>query len=131
MELEQRINGKANFVIANMVPDWVFPFEKDGLKIPQVVQSSHPRYFKGKRMDYGFLMGALREGYSVLLTSHNSCRAIVAEIIEDGKSFYQNLRQYKMRVIESDNAGIAVGSTMEIGDITQSLGKGYSILFMQ
>lgn len=48
---------------AVMVKDWTQGYE--GNVIPRVLTSSHPRFPKGTRLDWGFIHTALKDGYSV------------------------------------------------------------------
>jgi len=67
IELEKMLEGLEPMIDAEMTPDWVEPYAKEGSKIPVVTESEHPRFTQGTRFDYGFLQVSLRDGYSVLL----------------------------------------------------------------
>ena len=54
-------------IVANMRSDWVEPYSKMGNKIPVVVESNHPRFVVGTRLDWGFVQVALDDGYAVTI----------------------------------------------------------------
>ncbi|MBW3020131.1 hypothetical protein KY334_02450 [Candidatus Woesearchaeota archaeon] len=62
MNLEEEIRKEENYIIAK-VSDYV----------PEVVESTHPRFVVGTKFDFGFFHSALfNDNYSVLLQSNNS-----------------------------------------------------------
>ena len=52
-------------IIAQMMADTVEPYKGWDQKIPFVVDSNHPRFAEGTRLDWGFAQVALRDGYTL------------------------------------------------------------------
>jgi hypothetical protein len=48
-----------------MMADTVEPYKGWDQKIPFVVDSNHPRFAEGTRLDWGFAQVALRDGYTL------------------------------------------------------------------
>lgn len=61
----------AKYIVAQMVQDHVEPYASRGNLIPRVIKSNHPKYSVGTRLDYGFLITALNEGYAVAILPEN------------------------------------------------------------
>jgi len=51
------------YVIVKMENDMVEPYTKEGNKVPIVIESDHPRFTKGTRLDWGFAEIAVENGY--------------------------------------------------------------------
>lgn len=54
-------------IVAEMREDTVEPYFRYRNKIPIVIESDHPRFPVGKRLDWGFVQVAIREGYTVTI----------------------------------------------------------------
>ncbi len=54
-------------IAAEMRPDWVEPYAREGGSVPVVMESGCPRFRKGTRLVLGDLQTAPHDGYSVLL----------------------------------------------------------------
>ena len=52
-------------ITARMEKDSVQPYKDWGNKIPRVIESNHPRFVNGTRLDWGFVQVALEDGYAV------------------------------------------------------------------
>lgn len=63
----RRIKTLEKFIEAEMVLDWVEPYQSYGSGILKVIQSDHPRFVEGTRLDWGFLSIALEQGYRLFL----------------------------------------------------------------
>lgn len=59
--------GMEKIIIVRMVKDWIKPYSDMNGVIPKVLISTHPRFVRGTRFDYGYLEVALRDGYMVLI----------------------------------------------------------------
>lgn len=53
------------FVKAKMMKDTIEPYKSWGKKIPFVIESNHPGFIRGARLDWGFLQVAIEDGYTV------------------------------------------------------------------
>ena len=54
-------------IVAEIRPDWIEPFATFKHVIPVVIESNHPRFVAGTRLDFGFLAIVMQEGYNVKL----------------------------------------------------------------
>jgi len=55
---------------AKMVDDWVQPYSQSMMAIPVVIESDHPRFVEGTRLDWGFVQVAIEDGWIVTIEPH-------------------------------------------------------------
>ena len=60
---------------AKMVQDWGMPYSEHNNKIPVVLESDHPRFVKGTRLDWGFVQVAIEDGWTLTIEPHEVNRS--------------------------------------------------------
>ena len=132
-ELEKTVKGNERFIIAEMGRD---PFSSR--KIPIVVESSHKRFTKGYRFDYGFLNLSIEEGYTVLIRSPDSKGKVIVDLLDLTNPDNAFAKKEHMRTRQSEYYGSVresdLHSAEEFADdalVRGAINSGYSVMFRQ